>query len=101
MSLNVGFGSFIGHAGSAPSPFDAINGPRLAGGEGSHPLHSVSPEELLRPSDGAVTGEFVLDHPARVGDGITGRVRLTAVKGIDARKAYLRLVGLRLDEVRR
>ncbi|MGD0018282.1 MAG: hypothetical protein ABSD62_03430 [Candidatus Limnocylindrales bacterium] len=94
-------GFFAGHAGSAPSPFDAINGPRLAGGDGSHPLHSVSPEELLNPSDGAVTGEFALDHPARVGDGITGRVRLTAAKEINARKAYLRLVGLRLDEVRR
>ena len=94
-------GFFGGHTGSAPSPFDAINGPRLAGGEGSHPLHSVSPEELLNPSDGAVTGEFVLDQPARVGDGITGHVRLTAAKEVNARKAYLRLVGLRLDEVRR
>jgi hypothetical protein len=95
------FGFSAGHSGSAPSPFDAINGPRLAGGEGSHPLHSVSPEELLNPSDGAVVGEFVLDHPARVGDGITGRVRLTAMKPVNARKAYLRLVGLRLDETRR
>ena len=101
MSLNVGFGSFGGHTGSAPSPFDALNGPRLAGGDGSHPLHYVQAEELLRPTDGAVIGEFVLDHPARVGDGITGRVRLTATKTINARKAYLRLVGLRLDEERR
>jgi len=95
------FGFSAGHSGSAPSPFDALNGPRLAGGQGSHPLHSVGPEELLNPSDGAVTGEFVFDHPARVGEGITGRVRLTAMKPINARKAYLRLVGLRLDEVRR
>lgn len=73
-------GFFGGHTGSAPSPFSAINGPRLAGGEGSHPLHSVSPEELLNPSDGAVVGEFALDQPARVGDGITGHVRLTAAK---------------------
>ena len=94
-------GFFGGHTGSAPSPFDAINGPRLAGGEGSHPLHSVSPEELLNPSDGAVVGEFALDQPARVGDGITGHIRLTATKAVNARKAYLRLVGLRLDEVRR
>jgi hypothetical protein len=94
------FGFSAGRSGSAPSPFDAINGPRLAGGEGSHPLHSVSPQELLNPSDGAVMGEFVLDHPARVGDGITGRVRLTAMKPVNARKAYLRLVGLRLDETR-
>jgi hypothetical protein len=95
------FGFSAGHSGSAPSPFDAINGPRLAGGEGSHPLHTVSPEELLRPSDGAILGEFVLDAPARVGDGITGKLRLTAAKAVAARKAYLRLVGLRLDEVRR
>jgi hypothetical protein len=95
------FGFSAGHSGSAPSPFDAINGPRLAGGEGSHPLHSVSPEELLNPSDGAVVGEFAFDHPARVGDGITGHVRLTAMKPVNARKAYLRLVGLRLDETRR
>ena len=94
-------GFFGGHTGSAPSPFSAINGPRLAGAQGSHPLHSVSPEELLNPSDGAVTGEFVLDQPARVGDGITGHVRLTATKEVNARKAYFRLVGLRLDEVRR
>jgi hypothetical protein len=95
------FGFSAGHSGSAPSPFDAINGPRLAGGEGSHPLHSVAAEELLRPTDGAVVGEFALDAPARVGDGITGKLRLTATKPINARKAYLRLVGLRLDEVRR
>ena len=92
---------FGGHTGSAPSPFDALNGPRLAGGEGSHPLHSVSAEELLRPTDGAVTGEFSLDKPARVGDGITGRIKLAATEAVSSRKAYLRLVGLRLDEVRR
>jgi hypothetical protein len=101
MSFNINLGSFGGHSGSSPSPFDAINGPRLAGSEGSHPLHSVAAEELLRPGDGAVVGEFALDHPARVGDGITGKLRLTAYKPISARKAYLRLVGLRLDEVRR
>ncbi len=100
MSFAASIG-FVSHTGSAPSPFDAINGPRLAGGDGSHPLHSVSAEELLRPTDGAMAGEIVLDHPARVGDGITGRIRLTAVKEITSRKAYLRLVGLRLDEVRR
>jgi hypothetical protein len=94
-------GFFTGRTGSAPSPFDAINGRRLAGGQGSHPLHSVRPEELLHPSDGAVVGEFTLDRPARVGDGITGHIRLTAARAVDARKAYLRFVGLRLDEVRR
>jgi hypothetical protein len=101
MLSNIVGGLATGHTGSAPSPFDALDGPRLAGAEGSHPLHSVAAEELLRPTDGAVGGEIVVDQPARVGDGITGRVRLTATKKIDARKAYLRLVGLRLDEVRR
>jgi hypothetical protein len=102
MVVNLGFGAvFGGHTGSSPSPFDAINGPRLAGGEGSHPLHSVAAEELLRPTDGAVMGGITLDNPARVGDGITGHIKLTATKAISSREAYLRLVGLRLDEVRR
>jgi hypothetical protein len=103
MPFNVSVGgSFFGaRTGSSPNPFDAINGPRLAGPEGSHPLHSVRPEELLRPGDGSVTAEFKLDGKARVGDGLTGKLKLSAAKQIDARKAYLRLVGLRLDEVRR
>jgi hypothetical protein len=101
MVMNIGFGLLGGHSGSAPSPFDALNGPRLAGAEGSHPLHSVAAEELLRPTDGALAGEIALDHPARVGDGITGHIKFTATRAISSRKAYLRLVGLRLDEVRR
>ena len=102
ISINLGgFGSFTSHTGSSPEPFDAINGHRLAGPQGSHPLHSVAAEELLRPHDDAVTGEIVLDRPAMVGEGITGTLRVTAVERIDARKAALRLVGLRLDEVRR
>jgi hypothetical protein len=102
ISINLGgFGSFTTHTGSSPEPFDAINGHRLAGPQGSHPLHAVAAEELLRPSDDAVTGEIALDKPAMVGEGITGTLRVTAVERIDARKAALRLVGLRLDEVRR
>ena len=100
MSFSLGMPG-IGHAGSAPSPFDALDGPRLAGPEGSHPLHSVTADELLRPSDGPVMGQIALDSPARVGDGITGKVRLIANKAVGARQAHLRLVGLRLDEVRR
>ena len=101
MASGFGLGFMVGHTGSAPSPFDALDGPRLAGSEGSHPLHSVAAEELLDPTDGAVTGELALDNPARVGDGITGHIRLTASRAFTARKGYLRLVGLRLDEVRR
>lgn len=101
MSINVGFGSFGGHSGSAPAPFDAMNGFRLAGPQGSHPLHAIRAEDLLRSCDGPVSAQFVLDAQPRVGDGITGRVRLVANEPIAARKAYLRLVGLRLDEERR
>ena len=100
MAFNLG-NILSSHTGSAPSPFDALNGPRLAGSQGSHPLHSVAAEELLNPGDGAVSGQIVLDHPARVGDGITGHIQFVANKQIKSRKAYLRLVGLRLDEVRR
>ena len=105
ISIDLGglgnLGSFGVHSGSAPEPFDALNGTRLAGSQGSHPLHDVRAEELLRPTDGAVLGEIVLDQPAIVGEGITGTLRLTATEKIDARKAAFRLVGLRLDEVRR
>jgi hypothetical protein len=101
-SVNLGgLGSLMHHSGSAPSPFDAINGPRLAGSQGSHPLHSVLAEELVKAADGGVSGEITLDQPARVGDGITGTIRVTATEPIAARKAALRLVGLRLDEVTR
>lgn len=94
-------GSFGLRSGSAPEPFDALDGPRLAGPQGSHPLHAIRAEELVRPTHGPVTGEIVLDHPAMVGEGITGTLRLAATERIDARKAALRLVGLRLDEVTR
>ena len=104
ISVNLNLGplrSFGAHKGSAPSPFDALNGPRLAGPQGSHPLHSVRPEELVRPTDGAVNGEIVTDGPARIGEGITGTIRLAALKSVSARSAAFRLVGLRLDEIRR
>lgn len=102
VSINLGgFGFSGGHSGSAPEPFDALDGPRLAGPQGSHPLHGVRAEDLVRATDGAVEGDIVLDQPPMVGEGITGTLRLTATKRIDARKAALRLVGLRLDEVAR
>jgi hypothetical protein len=95
----AGFGpGFTTHEGSCPEPFDALNGSRLAGPQGSHPLHAVQPEDLLRPSSDHVTGEILLDGPARVGDGIEGTLRIQAIKPLSARKAALRLVGLRLVE---
>ena len=106
MSIDIGVGalgalSFGPHQGSAPAPFDALNGPRLAGLEGSHPLQTVRPEELVRPTDGPIRAQIVLDHPVRVGEGISGKVTLTATEAVSARGGILRLVGLRLDEVRR
>ncbi len=91
---------FFGHSGSAPAPFDALDGPRLAGPEGSHPLHDVRAEELIRPSTDAVRGEITVDEPAVVGGGITGTIRCEAVRPVNGRGASLRLVGLRLDETR-
>jgi len=107
MPVSVSFGSFGpfhsfgSHTGTAPSPFDALNGPRLAGPQGSHPLHSVMAQELVRTTDGAISGEIVPDRPARVGEGITGTIRMTATESVAAHGAVLRLVGLRLDEIRR
>jgi hypothetical protein len=104
MSLSMGNLSFgqasFGHSGSAPSPFDAINGGRLAGGEGSHPLHEVAAADLVRTGDGPIGGTFTLDRPVVVGETITGSLGLQANAAIDARGAVLRLAGLRLDEVR-
>lgn len=103
--VSVGLGSslslFGGHTGSSPAPFDAVDGHRLAGPTGSHPLHDVSVDELVRPSSGQFDATFTLDGPARVGDGITGRVRIVAREPINARGAYLRLVGLKLVEAQR
>jgi hypothetical protein len=94
-----GFGvGLTSYQGSCPEPFDALNGYRLAGPQGSHPLHHVRAEDLVRPSTDHVIGEIVLDGPARVGDGIEGTLRIEAVKPISARKAALRLVGLKLVE---
>lgn len=106
MSLSFGSGlpgiSFsAGHSGSCPAPFDAINGSRLAGPSGSHPLHGVAIEELLRPYGGAIEGSITLDGPVRVGEQVSGRLALRAVSEVRARGAVLRLVGLKLVEQRR
>lgn len=89
---------FTSHSGGAPSPFDAINGHRLAGPQGSHPLHGVRIEDLLNPGDGSLQGSITVDRPAMVGEGIHGRIALTATRDIEARGANLRLLGLRLVE---
>jgi hypothetical protein len=102
--MSIGFGLGLGgfgHSGSAPSPFDAINGGRLAGSEGSHPLHDVAIGELLKSVDGPISGAITIDGPIRVGDPIRGTIDLLALEAIKARHAYVRLVGLRLVEERK
>ncbi len=89
------------HQGSSPSPFDALDRHRLAGPSGSHPLHLVRPEELVRPVGGPLQGSVEVSGPARVGEAISGRVRVTPAEDIRARDAVLRLVGLKLVEQRR
>jgi hypothetical protein len=92
----------FGHSGSAPSPFDAINGGRLAGWAGSHPLHDVRIEELLNPGGGStLQGRITVDAPAMVGEPIRGSIELHSPDGLTARSAHLRLVGLRLVEQQR
>ena len=95
---------YFGKSGNSPEPFDAVDGFRLAGPDGSHPLHDVAIGELIRTSSGAVVAEFAFDNPeqpAIVGGGIKGRLRFRALKDVDARSANLRLVGLKLLEYRK
>ncbi|MEA2675242.1 MAG: hypothetical protein QOI92_2434 [Chloroflexota bacterium] len=101
MSITFGAFGFSSHSGHAPSPFDAINGGRLAGSSSSHPLHDVGIDELLKRVDGPISGSITIDGPVRVGDPIKGTIDLLAMEAIDARHAYLRLVGLRLVEERK
>jgi hypothetical protein len=89
------------YSGSCPAPFSAINGFRLAGPDGSHPLHSVAIPELVTPYSGAVAGEIRIDGPIVVGEAVRGHLLVAAQRDIAARGAVLRLVGLRLVEERR
>ena len=90
-----------GHSGSAPVPFDALDGHRLAGPQGSHPLAGVVPTELVRVSTGALDGRIEITGPVRVGESIAGRLTARVIKPIRARRAGLRVVGVRLSEEQR
>jgi len=95
-----GFG-YGGKSGSAPTPFDAVEGHRLAGPSGSHPLAAVALDELVRTTSDGLDGAIEIGGSVRVGEGIRGRLRVTAGRDIDARGAVMRLVGVRLTEQRR
>lgn len=84
--------------GDAPVPFDARDGHRLAGPQGSHPLVGLTAADLLRPATDGLTGSIELAGPVRVGEGISGTIRVRATRAIKARSAALRLVGVRIGE---
>jgi hypothetical protein len=87
-----------GKSGSAPTPFDAVDGARLAGPQGSHPLASIDVHELVRGSSDGLDGEITIKDGVRVGEAISGHLRVTARKDINARAANVRLVGVLLAE---
>ena len=89
-----------GHSGDAPTPFDALDGGRLAGPDGSHPLAAIDPSELNSRDVGRSRGRIVITEPVLVGGGIRGRIEIAATRDIQARAANLRLVGIRLTERR-
>jgi len=98
-SASVGFGGgYSGRTGSAPTPFDAVDGYRLVGPQGSHPLAQLSIDELLKPRSDGLNGVIEIKHPVRIGEAIEGKLQLTALKDINARSAMLRLVGAVITE---
>lgn len=97
-SAGVMGGSYSGRTGSAPTPFDAVDGYRLVGPQGSHPLAQLSIDELLKPRTDGLNGAIEIKHPIRIGDAIEGKITLTALKDINARAAMLRLVGAVITE---
>jgi hypothetical protein len=93
-----GSNTFGAKSGSAPTPFDAVDGYRLAGPQGSHPLAAISIEELLSQGSNGLSGGIEIKHPVRIGEAIEGHLTVTALKDISARGAMLRLVGAAITE---
>ncbi|MFN8622499.1 MAG: hypothetical protein U0869_17325 [Chloroflexota bacterium] len=84
--------------GGPGAPFDALDVRRLSGPSGSHPLAGIDLRQLISGPTGGLEGAIEIAGPARVGEAITGRIRIRARKQINARSAVLRLVGIRLAE---
>jgi hypothetical protein len=97
-SAGISGGMFSGRSGSSPTPFDAVDGYRLVGPQGSHPLAALSIEEMLRPRSDGLNGAIEIKHPVRIGEAIDGHIQLTALKDINARGAMLRLLGAVITE---
>ena len=96
-----GFLGLMGHRSDAPAPFDALDGPCLAAPGRSHPLPLMDPAELIGPTTDGIDGVIEVESPTRVGEAIRGWVRVVAREPIDARRAGIRLVGVRLSEEER
>ena len=56
--------------------------------------------DLLRTSTEGLNGSIELAGPVRVGEGISGTIRVRTTRAIKARSAGLRLVGVRIAEAR-
>lgn len=91
-------GPSVTPTGGLPGPFDALDGRRLAGPSGSHPLAGVQVTDLLRRATDGLRGTIELSGPVRVGEGISGRIRVEATRPLNARSAYVRLVGILASE---
>lgn len=96
-----GFSGLLGHRGTAPVPLDALDGPLLAAPGRSHPLPLIDPARLVRSTTAGLDGVIRVESPTRVGESIRGRIRVVAREPIDARRAGIRLVGVRLAEEER
>jgi hypothetical protein len=84
--------------GGAPAPFDGLDTLRLSGPSGSHPLAGVELRQLVSGPTSGLEGAIEIDGPARLGEAISGRLRIRARQPIRARSAVLRLIGIRLYE---
>ncbi len=101
---SYGEGGFLGllaHRGDAPTPFDALDGPRLAAPGRSHPLPLVDPAELIRPTTDGLEGviEVEIADPGRGGDPRAGPGRCPRERR--RTPGGIRLVGVRLSEEER
>jgi hypothetical protein len=88
----------IGKWGRTPTPFDAVDGGRLVGPQGSHPLAAIDAHELVRQSSAGLDGQITLNEPIRIGEALAGHLKVTARKDMNARAARFRLVGALISE---
>lgn len=91
-------GPSVTPTGDAPAPFDAQDGPRLAGPSGTHPLADLSAGDLLQRVTDGLEGSIEVAGPVRIGEGIRGTIRVRATRAIAAGSAGIRLVGVLLRE---